>query len=573
MTLRTPETIKNNLDWNRARLDTHRFHIYYGSDGTGDLYTNVDGFIEYARMSTPKLELVMADGGFELDGQEHRQEFLSSRLLLVQIYAALSLLTSKDGRFVCKVFNTVTTMSEQLIWLCSLCFEDVWMFKPMSSRPANAERYMVCKKFRGPEVAAPIVALLKEANSKYPQTPVGSVPSSMVSRLIRSEIIPAEFRAWLHLNNDISIQRQINYSTAILDALQGRPLHTIKYDLHKASIIWSLPDNQSDKRSMINRSSFPFTKNFLDPAEVMFGRLQDLAVSQITSTERYSLAGVPVGTASTFQGGYLRFISTPELYHSIDAITDHWNEDLRLSVGHPGKVPLLEWWRSPYNREGVRMSITGAVANPSKLWRLQGSRKGLSTRGKMTPREIREKIYQLGDIIPEAQHVRPTWLKGMLSHFKPTKVLDMTTRWGDLLITCIATHTEYLGFEPNKELQHSHDQMVFLFGDSERQKVRQESFWLADSATESLRFDLVFGSFNPHDERSMQDVVIRSVEKGWISLRQGGKLAIHLVNIGKSRYVEDLITKMNQLGGKFLGTIGFSIKLDHTEPLWVWERL
>ncbi|XP_040500588.1 cap-specific mRNA (nucleoside-2'-O-)-methyltransferase 1 isoform X3 [Ursus maritimus] len=83
-------------------------------------------------------------GGFSVEGQENLQEILSKQLLLCQFLMALSVVRT-GGHFICKTFDLFTPFSVGLIYLLYCCFERVCLFKPLTSRPANSERYVVCK--------------------------------------------------------------------------------------------------------------------------------------------------------------------------------------------------------------------------------------------------------------------------------------------------------------------------------------------------------------------------------------------------------------------------------------------
>ncbi|KAI7903283.1 FtsJ-like methyltransferase-domain-containing protein [Cokeromyces recurvatus] len=82
------------------------------------------------------VDLAVADGGLDFSGREDKQEELMQRLILCELLVALSCLR-KGGLFVCKCFDMV---SQGTGALCEICIT-----KPLSSRPANAERYVVCK--------------------------------------------------------------------------------------------------------------------------------------------------------------------------------------------------------------------------------------------------------------------------------------------------------------------------------------------------------------------------------------------------------------------------------------------
>lgn len=127
------------------------FEAYYGEggiDGDGDITRpeNISAFRNFVLDSTEGrgLHFLMADGGFSVEGQENLQEILSKQLLLCQFLTALSVVRP-GGHFLCKTFDLFTPFSVGLIYLLYLCFERVSLFKPLTSRPANSERYVVCK--------------------------------------------------------------------------------------------------------------------------------------------------------------------------------------------------------------------------------------------------------------------------------------------------------------------------------------------------------------------------------------------------------------------------------------------
>ncbi|KAM3861158.1 cap-specific mRNA (nucleoside-2'-O-)-methyltransferase 1 [Diretmus argenteus] len=127
------------------------FEPYYGEggvDGDGDITRpeNVSAFRNFVLESTERrgLHFLLADGGFSVEGQENIQEILSKQLLLCQFLTALSTLRT-GGHFLCKTFDLFTPFSVGLIYLLYLCFDRVSLFKPITSRPANSERYIVCR--------------------------------------------------------------------------------------------------------------------------------------------------------------------------------------------------------------------------------------------------------------------------------------------------------------------------------------------------------------------------------------------------------------------------------------------
>jgi len=232
---------KSRLNWDLTRLGP-RFDYTNGDDGTGDLYTQWPSFVRFVKDRTSSIDLVMGDGGFDLEGKQEnfqRQEFLSSRLLLTQILTAISVL-SHDGNFICKVFDTVTTMSAQLLYICSLCFDNISVVKLMSSRWANSERYIVARKFKNN--ASLYIDLLSEANKHYTTT-------DNVVQLFSNEM-PEDFVSWMKSHNNFSIDLQTKYSKAILDYasldINKQALYVAqpRINLTKCFIIWNIPSNK-----------------------------------------------------------------------------------------------------------------------------------------------------------------------------------------------------------------------------------------------------------------------------------------------------------------------------------------
>ncbi|XP_036269454.1 cap-specific mRNA (nucleoside-2'-O-)-methyltransferase 1 isoform X3 [Pipistrellus kuhlii] len=148
MTLKGPNDFKLE-DFYSASSEL--FEPYYGEggiDGDGDITRpeNITAFRNFVLDNTDRkgVHFLMADGGFSVEGQENLQEILSKQLLLCQFLMALSVVRT-GGHFICKTFDLFTPFSVGLIYLLYSCFERVCLFKPITSRPANSERYVVCK--------------------------------------------------------------------------------------------------------------------------------------------------------------------------------------------------------------------------------------------------------------------------------------------------------------------------------------------------------------------------------------------------------------------------------------------
>jgi len=127
------------------------FEPHYGANDDGDVTNgrNIESFAEFVMKNTNEkgVHLVMADGGFSVAGQENEQEILTKQLLLCQFTTALAILR-ENGSFLCKTFDMFTPFTVGLVYLLRIAFEKVAIMKPVTSRPANSERYVICTGFR-----------------------------------------------------------------------------------------------------------------------------------------------------------------------------------------------------------------------------------------------------------------------------------------------------------------------------------------------------------------------------------------------------------------------------------------
>lgn len=142
-------TAHEEMNWHteKFRPDIPR-HSLTQLEGDGDIYKQetIDQFEALVQKETKQrgVDLVVADGGFDFSGNEEQQEVLAQRLLLCEIVSMLTCL-KQNGHFVCKFFDILDEFTADLVWLLYQLFDEICITKPLSSRPANSERYIVCK--------------------------------------------------------------------------------------------------------------------------------------------------------------------------------------------------------------------------------------------------------------------------------------------------------------------------------------------------------------------------------------------------------------------------------------------
>ena len=121
--------------------------LTYGKDKTGSLY-NLDNIIYLKKYIDQKVDLVTADGGFDYSVDFNSQEVISQKLIFSEIITALTI-QKNGGNFVCKIFDIFNYVTLELLWLISCFYEKIIITKPFTSRPANSEKYIVAKNFKG----------------------------------------------------------------------------------------------------------------------------------------------------------------------------------------------------------------------------------------------------------------------------------------------------------------------------------------------------------------------------------------------------------------------------------------
>lgn len=136
-----------------SQLQRRRKHFLHQSNVSlhhGNLYKvqHIKTFLRLFDTEEKKAFLVTCDGGFDYSNDFNNQEKTSFQIIFSEITTALAL-QKKGGTLVCKVFDLFTLFSVQLIHLLTLLYEEVGIFKPSTSRPANSEKYLIAKKFRG----------------------------------------------------------------------------------------------------------------------------------------------------------------------------------------------------------------------------------------------------------------------------------------------------------------------------------------------------------------------------------------------------------------------------------------
>lgn len=95
-----------------------------------------------------KADLITGDGGFDYSKNFNTQEEQSYKIIYSEIVMALSI-QNLEGSFILKIFDCFTIFTLKCIYLLLYFYETVYIYKPLTSRIANSEKYIICKNFKG----------------------------------------------------------------------------------------------------------------------------------------------------------------------------------------------------------------------------------------------------------------------------------------------------------------------------------------------------------------------------------------------------------------------------------------
>ena len=140
---------ENVPSWKKSKhfLSKHQnVKLVYGDDNTGNLL-NVDNLWYCYNNYKNSIDFITGDGGFDFSVNFNQQERLSTNLIFAQIVYAIAM-QKKGGSFIIKIFDIFTQVTIDLLYILSSLYEKCYIIKPYTSRYANAEKYVVCKRFK-----------------------------------------------------------------------------------------------------------------------------------------------------------------------------------------------------------------------------------------------------------------------------------------------------------------------------------------------------------------------------------------------------------------------------------------
>lgn len=112
----------------------------------GDLYEIPNMKYLIKTLLPKKIKFITCDGGFTENCDFAAKEELHHKLIFHEIITSLFILHD-DGVLIVKIFDIFTELTFDFIYILSFLFGETYICKPLTSRPTNSEKYIVCKKY------------------------------------------------------------------------------------------------------------------------------------------------------------------------------------------------------------------------------------------------------------------------------------------------------------------------------------------------------------------------------------------------------------------------------------------
>jgi len=139
----------NVPSWKRASQllnNNPNIILEYGASKTGDLFLKENLTYCYKKYNN-SMDYITGDGGFDFSSDFNNQEDISFKLIISQIFFAL-VMQKTGGNFILKLFDIFKYKTLEIIYLLCNLYENVYIFKPNTSRIANSEKYIICINYK-----------------------------------------------------------------------------------------------------------------------------------------------------------------------------------------------------------------------------------------------------------------------------------------------------------------------------------------------------------------------------------------------------------------------------------------
>lgn len=187
--------------WDQNGIEFNGVNTFVPLEGTqdhsGDIITNFDSLYERIHKYHPNgLDLIVCN--------PMTQSTRYFDYLIAQTMFSLSLL-AKDGRWVCKIPEGLSSRSLEFMTVISSAFDQFWFFKPFASG-FDSSRYLVGKGLINPKNS---IKILTNALEIIKERHIDGQKSKEITQLIKS--VPKSFQEYIIKANNSIDQLELKY--------------------------------------------------------------------------------------------------------------------------------------------------------------------------------------------------------------------------------------------------------------------------------------------------------------------------------------------------------------------------
>jgi 23S rRNA U2552 (ribose-2'-O)-methylase RlmE/FtsJ len=149
--------------------------------------TKIDIIDKLVNEYKSKADFVTADGGLNWKDENYQEQEVYL-LLLSEIYCGLKI-QKANGNFVLKIYETFTELTVKIIEILKQFYKDIYITKPLLSRPSNSEKYIVCIDYHNNDkYLDKIYSIIKEANKHLDKYLIDIFPDYQIEDNLNSII-------------------------------------------------------------------------------------------------------------------------------------------------------------------------------------------------------------------------------------------------------------------------------------------------------------------------------------------------------------------------------------------------
>ena len=154
----------------------------------------------------------------------------------------------KGGIYICKFFDLFNDITIKLLYILKEHFEELYIHKPKTSRPANSERYIICKGFKN----------INKSTLNCLEKILIDITDDEYT--LDGLSIPKKFMQYVIEHNKQFVQNQIYYVESTLGYINNKPTR-LKYNQIIATQIKNAIDWCKKYNFELNQNSKYLKKN------------------------------------------------------------------------------------------------------------------------------------------------------------------------------------------------------------------------------------------------------------------------------------------------------------------------